>query len=153
MADVIPSPEPVGRRRPWCRVSAGGAHDRRHGVQQIAPAADPNLAQARHLIGALRDHLREMAPRLARAEREAIGGHTRVARARRLEAEELRRDVSQAQLLIERLHRRFPGIDGTQADQRGNVDHIRQLNRRPHRWPVNAPGSPPEGSSNKLSSK
>ena len=128
------------------------------------PGADPNAAQARQLIGALRDQLREMAPRLARAEREANGGHIR-ARARRLEAAALRRDVSQAQLLIERMHKRFPGIEGTgpgtgrppattQAAQRGNVDHARQLNRRPHRWAVNAPGSPPERNSDtRLSSQ
>jgi hypothetical protein len=132
----------------------------------MSSAADPNVAQARQLIGALRDQLREMVPRLARAERDAIGGHTRVARARRLEAEELRRDVNHAQLLIERLHRRFPAIDGTgpvfrtgrpsattQADQRGNLDHVRQLNRRPQRWAVNAPGSPPEGGDKRLSSQ
>jgi hypothetical protein len=178
-------PEMFDRGRSWCRHTSGDGIQDRRGVEQMTSAADPNVAQARQLIGALRDQLREMAPRLARAERDAIGGHSRVARARRLEAAELRRDVSQAQLLIERLHRRFPGSDGTgpafgtgrpsattQADQRGNVDHVRQLNRRPHRWAVNdarrsvggahgvvggsphtSPGSPPEGGNNRLSSQ
>ncbi len=154
MADKADKAEAIPSRKPR-RMTAGGA-----------PAPDPNVAQAQQLIGALRDQLREMAPRLARAERDAKGGHTRVARARRLEAEVLRRDVSHAQLLIERLHRRFPGIDGNgsefgagrppaprPASQRGNVDHVRQLNRRPHRWAVTAPGSPPQGGNKRPSSQ
>jgi len=67
---------------------------------------DPNVAQAQIFITALRDQLRDMAPRLARAESEAAYGHTGQA-----EAAALRRDVSQAQFLIGQLLRRFPGID------------------------------------------
>jgi len=67
---------------------------------------DPNVAQAQIFITALRDQLRDMAPRLARAECEAAYGRTSQA-----EAAALRRDVSQVQFLIQRLLRRFPGID------------------------------------------
>jgi hypothetical protein len=71
---------------------------------------DANAAQARVLIGALREQLQEMTTTLARAEAEGVGQTSR-ARAMRLAAQELHRDAGRAQFLIERLHRRFPGID------------------------------------------
>ncbi|MGV9803878.1 hypothetical protein ACWDTP_38135 [Mycobacterium sp. NPDC003449] len=74
----------------------------------------PDIAQARQLIGELRAQIRDMTPRLARAEQEGAG-HTTRARAMRREAAELRRDVGQARFLIDRLHRRFPDIESSEA--------------------------------------
>jgi hypothetical protein len=70
---------------------------------------DANVAQARVLVGALREQLQELRSRLARAEAEGVGETSR-ARAMRLAARDLHRDAGRAQFLIERLHRRFPGI-------------------------------------------
>jgi hypothetical protein len=70
---------------------------------------DADVAQARVLVGALREQLQELRSRLARAEAEGVGETSR-ARAMRLAARELHRDAGRAQFLIERLHRRFPGI-------------------------------------------
>ena len=72
---------------------------------------DPNAVQASHFVSALREQLREMTPKLVRAERELARGHGGRARAMRLEAAELRADIRLAQSLIDRLHRRFPGLD------------------------------------------
>ena len=72
---------------------------------------DPNAVQASHFVSALREQLREMTPKLVRAERELARAHPRRARAMRLEAAELRADIRLAQCLIDRLHRRFPGLD------------------------------------------
>jgi hypothetical protein len=114
---------------------------------------DPNLAQAHVLITALRDQLNDMEPKLARAEAECeeAGRHTNRARALRLQAATLRSDISQAQFLIARLRRRFPGMDTTTpasvaADYRapgaalaghghGGVATTDQRQRR-HEWTV-----------------
>jgi hypothetical protein len=72
---------------------------------------DPNTVQASHFVSALREQLREMTPKLVRAERELARGHAGRARAMRVEAAELRADIGLAQSLIDRLHRRFPGLD------------------------------------------
>jgi hypothetical protein len=72
---------------------------------------DPNTVQASHFVSALREQLREMTPKLVRAERELAPGHASRARAMRLQAAELRDNIRLAQSLIERLHRRFPGLD------------------------------------------
>jgi len=72
---------------------------------------DPNACQAGHFVSVLREQLREMTPKLVRAERELARAHPRRARAMRIEAAELRADIRLAQCLIDRLHRRFPGLD------------------------------------------
>jgi DNA-binding transcriptional LysR family regulator len=72
---------------------------------------DPNTVQASHFVSALREQLREMTPKLVRAERELARGHAGRARTMRVEAAELRADIGLAQSLIDRLHRRFPGLD------------------------------------------
>jgi hypothetical protein len=72
---------------------------------------DPNAAQARELLDALLEHVREITPRLVRAEQEGVHGDTSRSRAIRRVAGELRRDVSQAEFLIARLRRRYPGVD------------------------------------------
>ncbi|GAT02527.1 uncharacterized protein RMCFA_2639 [Mycolicibacterium fortuitum subsp. acetamidolyticum] len=84
---------------------------------------DHNLAQATLLIAALRAQIADMTPKLARVEREATCGHTSRDRALRREATLLRRDVSQAQFLIARLHHRFPqaATEPTACDN----DHVR----------------------------
>ncbi|OKH82091.1 hypothetical protein EB73_23000 [Mycobacterium sp. SWH-M3] len=76
---------------------------------------DPDGAQARVLLTALREQVREMTPRLARVERKAVcGSHTARSRAMRQQAAELRRDIGNAQFLIAQIHRRFP--ETTRAD-------------------------------------
>lgn len=72
------------------------------------PMTDPNAAQAAVLIAALTEQLRDMAPKLLLAERQADHRHAAGARAMRQIAAELRRDINQAQFLIAQLHRRFP---------------------------------------------
>jgi hypothetical protein len=47
---------------------------------------DPNAAQARELLTGLHAQIRDMSPRLARAEREVTLGHTARARAVRKQA-------------------------------------------------------------------
>lgn len=76
---------------------------------------DADGAQARLLLSALREQIREMTPKLDRAERDAVCGHTTRARAIRQQAAQLRCDVSRAQFLIAQLHRRFPDIDATEV--------------------------------------
>jgi hypothetical protein len=55
------------------------------------------------LVRALREQLDKMTARLARIERQVV------TRRRRLEAASLRHDINQAQLLIDRLQRRYLG--------------------------------------------
>lgn len=74
---------------------------------------DPNTAQATVLIAALQDQLGEMVPKLARADQEATIGRPDRARAIRLDARQLRRDVDHARFLIAQLQRRFPDADIT----------------------------------------
>ena len=47
---------------------------RRFTDDAMSVVTDPNVVQASHFVSALRELLREMAPKLARAEREAAGG-------------------------------------------------------------------------------
>ena len=75
---------------------------------------DCAAAQAVELVRALRHQLHYMTTQLARVEcQDAIG---RKGRAVRMEAAELRRDIKEAQALIDRLKRRYPvtwhDIDG-----------------------------------------
>jgi Tfp pilus assembly protein PilO len=60
---------------------------------------DCDVAQAAELIRALKQQLHEMTARLARVERQGV--------AMQLEADALRRDIQEAQVLIGRLQRRY----------------------------------------------
>jgi hypothetical protein len=63
------------------------------------------VAQAVEFMRALHVHLRKMNSDLARVEREGVADKS--SREMRVEAAALRRDISEAKLLIERLHRRY----------------------------------------------
>ena len=73
-------------------------------------ADDSNTAQAEKLVAALREQVRDMSSKLVTVEREGIGSGTSRARALRIQAAELRRDLDHARFLLERLDRRFPGV-------------------------------------------
>src|SRR5690349_11298680 len=65
------------------------------------------VIQAMELTRALRVQLVEMTMWLAWLERQDVAGRKDRARARRIEAAELRRDINEAQLHIDRLQRRY----------------------------------------------
>ena len=66
---------------------------------------DCDPAQARELIRALCDHLREMTRHLARTEGRAVPGPN--GNPMRLEAAVLRRDIAEAQMHVDRLQRLY----------------------------------------------
>ncbi|MGA7052379.1 MAG: hypothetical protein WBZ37_14120 [Mycobacterium sp.] len=66
---------------------------------------DCDPAQARELIRALCDHLREMTHHLARVESRLVPGTH--GHPMRLEAAALRRDIAEAQMHVDRLQRRY----------------------------------------------
>ena len=68
---------------------------------------DCQAAQAVELVRALRHRLREMTKRLAWVERQDVTGRDGRARAMRMEAAALRRDMQEAEVLIDRLQRRY----------------------------------------------
>lgn len=68
------------------------------------------VAQALELVRALRHQLHEMTAQLARVERQGVGRNGRAC-AMRLEAAALRRDIREAEALIDRLNRRYGGCD------------------------------------------
>jgi hypothetical protein len=68
------------------------------------------VAQALELVRALRHQLREMTTQLARVERQGVGRNGRAC-AMRSEAAALRRDIREAEALIDRLNRRYGGPD------------------------------------------
>jgi len=70
---------------------------------------DCDPAQARELISALRDHLREMTQHLARVEGRYVPGPN--GHPARLEAVALRRDIAEAQMHVDRLQRRYLSDD------------------------------------------
>jgi uncharacterized coiled-coil protein SlyX len=70
---------------------------------------DCDPAQARELISALRDHLREMTQHLARVEGRYVPGPD--GHPARLEAVALRRDIAEAQMHVDRLQRRYLSDD------------------------------------------
>lgn len=76
---------------------------------------DPDVAQAHLFVALLGEHLREMAPKLAAADRAAVG-RTALAQTRRHQAHQLRRDINHARFLIDQLLQRFPEIDATGLD-------------------------------------
>jgi hypothetical protein len=79
-----------------------------------AALRDCEAAQAVELVRALRHQLHEMTTQLARVERRDVTG--RKGRAVRMEAAELRRDLKEAQALIDQLQRRY--LNGDQRTQR-----------------------------------
>ena len=71
-----------------------------------------SAAQAVELVRALRGQLHEMTRQLARFERQDVASWTSRALAVRREAAALRRDIHEAQILIDRLQRRYLNSDG-----------------------------------------
>jgi hypothetical protein len=65
------------------------------------------VAQAVEFVRALHVHLRKMTSQLAWIERQALISRNAQADAMRLEAAALRRDINEAQTLIDRLHIRY----------------------------------------------
>jgi hypothetical protein len=74
-------------------------------------------AQAVEFIRALRAHQVEMTSQLAWIERQNVTGRNARAYAMRVEAAALRRDINEAQILIDRLLRRY--LKTTQQRQLG----------------------------------
>jgi hypothetical protein len=75
-----------------------------------AALRDCEAAQAVELVRALRHQLHQMTTQLARVERQDVTG--RKGRAVRMKAAELRRDLKEAQALIDQLQRRYLNSDG-----------------------------------------
>jgi hypothetical protein len=73
---------------------------------------DHNAAQAVELVRALCDQLHAMTRQLARLERQHVTGKSSRASAIRCEAAALRRDINEAQFLIDRLERRYLNGNG-----------------------------------------
>jgi hypothetical protein len=81
---------------------------------------DRDAAQAAELVRALRHQLHEITAQLARVERQGVTGRNGRACAMRLEAAALRRDIREAQVLIDRLQRRYlSGDERTQQRPAG----------------------------------
>jgi len=68
---------------------------------------DHQAAQAVKLVCALRHQLQEMTTQLAWVERQGVTARNGRSCAMRLEAAALRRDMREAQVLIDRLQRRY----------------------------------------------
>jgi hypothetical protein len=68
-------------------------------------------AQAMEFVRALRAHLLKMTSQLAWIERQDVTSRNARVYAMRLEAAALRRDINEAQILIDRLHRRYPNTN------------------------------------------
>lgn len=66
-----------------------------------------DVAQAVEMVRALRVQLVEMTSQLAWIERQDVTGRNARACAMRIEAAALRRDINEAQILIDRLQRRY----------------------------------------------
>lgn len=71
-----------------------------------------DVAQAVELVRALREELHAMSHKLVWLERQDVAGMHGQASAIRREAAALRLDISEAQILIERLQRRYLNRDG-----------------------------------------
>lgn len=88
-----------------------------------------DAAQAVELIRALRDQLHQMTHQLACLDRQGASGANSRAPAIRSEAAALRRDIDEAQVLIDRLQRRY--LKDAHAPRR-TVDSRRPLSGHPH---------------------
>jgi hypothetical protein len=71
-----------------------------------------DVAQAVQLVRELRAQLLEMTGQLAWIERQAVSSRNGRAWAMRVEAAALRRDINEAQMLVDRLQRRYLGYGG-----------------------------------------
>lgn len=65
------------------------------------------VAQAAEFVRALRAQVFEMLSQLASIERQDVTGRNDPAGAMRIQADALRRDIKEAQILIDRLQRRY----------------------------------------------
>jgi hypothetical protein len=74
---------------------------------------DCDTAQAVELVRALRYQLHEMTIRLAEVERHCVTCRNRRACEMRMEAAALRRDITEAQVHIEQLQRRYLWLQGS----------------------------------------
>ena len=81
------------------------------------PMGTHQIAQAVELVRALRYELREMTTQLACVERQDVTVRNGRACAMRLEAAALRRDIHEAEFLIDRLQRRY--LEGNGSATRG----------------------------------
>jgi hypothetical protein len=79
------------------------------------PMGTHQIAQAVELVRALRYELREMTTQLACVERQDVTVRNGRACAMRLEAAALRRDIHEAEFLIDRLQRRY--LNGDERTQ------------------------------------
>jgi hypothetical protein len=71
-----------------------------------------DVAQAVELVRELRAQLLEMTGQLAWIERQHVTSRNGRAWAMRVEAAALRRDINEAQMLVDRLQRRYLGYGG-----------------------------------------
>jgi hypothetical protein len=81
-----------------------------------------DVAQAVELVRALRAQLLEMTGQLAWIERQDVTSSNGRAWAMRVEAAALRRDINEAQMLVDRIQRRYLG-DGGPAQAQRPVQH------------------------------
>ena len=87
------------------------------------------VAHASEFVRALRDQLLEMTRQLAWIERQDVTSRTGRACAMRIEAAALRRDINEAQILIDRLQRRYPLRRRTRASARAGAIPSCSVNR------------------------
>ena len=74
-------------------------------AKMISPVSGSQAIQAMEFVRALHAHLRKMTSQLRWIERQDVTSRNARADAMRLEATALRRDINEAQILIDRLHR------------------------------------------------
>jgi len=84
-----------------------------------------DAAQAVELVRALRHQLHDMTTRLAWVECQDVAG--RRGRAARMEAAELRRDIQEAEVLIDRLHRLYLNGTGTNKTRIHSCQAVRPV--------------------------
>jgi hypothetical protein len=85
-----------------------------------------DVAHAVELVRALRVQLAEMTSQLAWIERQDVTGRNARACAMRIEAAALRRDINEAQILIDRLQRRYLNANKHNEQRRAKVKCQRQ---------------------------
>ena len=83
--------------------------------EDSAVVVDPDAAQAQLLVVALREQIAVLSARLGKVESQTRPGRSHRDLAMRREANDLRRDVAKAHVLIDRLHRRYPQIGEVSA--------------------------------------
>jgi hypothetical protein len=77
--------------------------------------SDVDAAQARIFVSALREQIGALTARLAKVESHTRPGRSHRDLVMRREANELRREISTAYVLIDRLHCRYPQIGSATA--------------------------------------